>query len=376
METNPKPNLTAQQQATIIRIQARLAQLGAEATLTTQVSVGPVVTVYRMIPTGSTTVARLESLEDDLSVAIANDVIVKRLPGEGCVGIYVPNEVRTDVFWRNIVGLATNNKLQAKLEIPLGFGIDHLGRPYIEDLTLCPHLLIAGSTGGGKSVFLKSLLATIAYTMSPSEISLFLSDTKCVEFTHLRNLPHLEDEIANDAEKTMEYMDRLASTVESRLRVFSKVGCANVQEYNRSHAGSNPFKYVVLVIDELADIMLLPGKGEVAKRGAKKLDLLVRRARAAGIHVIAATQRPSVDVVAGVIKANFPARLTFRLPQGSDSMTVLGTVGAEHLLTRGDMLYSSPNKTGLVRLHAAYVSTEDIKACIETVVMKERMAQR
>ncbi len=368
--------LTDEQLHVSATLALKIASLGLTAKFVEPVSDGPIVSTYRFLPTGNTKVSHLEAIAQDFALALGvEDVMVKRMPGEVAVGIFVPNKERRYVQWRDIVG-----QLVCDYEIPLLLGVDHLGKVVIEDLTLMPHLLIAGSTGGGKSTLLNSLIASIIYNCD--HIQFVIVDLKQVEFGHFVGARHLLFPPATSIYQALEKMQYLIDEMERRLKLFAKHGHRNILEYNHAvyrpdwhfaHGATLP--YIVVVFDELASLLCdsrKEGSDDEPKRGPSlgkiaegKLQQLAEKARATGIHIIAATQRSSVKVVEGNIKANFPARLTFRLPSEADSRTILGTGGAEHLLARGDMLFSSPNRPGLTRVHAPLASLEDIKACLE-----------
>lgn len=368
--------LTDEQRAFSSLIAIKLVNLGIEAKFVEPISTGPIVSVYRFQPQGKTTVGKIESIAQDIAIALGSeDVVVKRMPGESSVSIFIPNPTRKWLMWRDEVGqAATLAKLQ---NIPLFLGIDYLGRYVVEDLSLMPHLLIAGSTGGGKSTLLSSLIATMIYCKSPDEVKLILSDTKGVEFGHFIGSPHLLFDPATSVYQTLERLDWLIEEMNDRLRKLGKHNSKNIAEYNAiasniSRSGSlAPLPYITLIIDELADILSSSSKLEedrgpsIGKVAKGKLSLLAQKARATGIHIIAATQRPSVKLIDGDIKANFPARLSFKLPSQADSRTVLDTGGAEHLLARGDMLFVNPQKPGLHRIHAPWAKDTDIQACVE-----------
>ena len=368
--------LTDTQRAISARIVMKLINLGIQAHFIEPVIEGPVVSVFRFKPQGATRVSQIEALSSDFAVGLGvEDVLVKRMPGEESVGIFVPNAERRWIKWRDIVGELTVNKSNSY--IPLLLGVDNLGHTVVEDLTLYPHLLIAGSTGSGKSTLLNSILASLVYSCSSNEVQLVLSDTKGVEFGHFIGAPHLLYDPAVSVYQTLEQMDWLIEELEKRLKIFSKRGHRNILEYNQNCTNTQDrLAYIVLVIDELADLLgdnrradkeRGPSVGRIA---SSKLSVLAEKARASGIHIIASTQRPSVKLVSGDIKANFPARLCFRLPTEADSRTVLGTGGAEHLLSRGDMMFVSPNAPLIRRIHAPLASIEDIKAAIEVSVRK------
>ena len=375
--------LTPEQKAITVVLAHKIASLGLQADFTEPISVGPIVSVFRFLPKGSTKVAQLESIAEDFAIALGvEDVFVKRMPGDTAVGIFVPNKERQWVKWFNHCQVD-----KEKYKIPLILGIDYLGKLVVEDLSLMPHLLIAGSTGGGKSTLLNSILGGVILNYSPSDIQFVLSDTKAVEFNHYEGAPHMILPTATSVDTTISNLDDLITMMDERLLKFSRGGHRNILEYN-STVGTAPrlkIPYILVVIDELADLLLDrrrepkekkdefgglptgdPNRGTtIGQTASRKLAKLAQKARATGIHVIASTQRPSVKLLEGDIKSNFPARLSFRLPSEADSRTVLGQGGAEHLLARGDMLFINPNKPGLARIHAPLSTIEDIKAAIE-----------
>ncbi len=380
---------TDEQRAVSASLALKIAQLGFSAKFVEPISVGPIVSVYRFLPQGATRVSNLEGLAQDFAVTLSvEDVFVKRMPGEAAVGIFVPNRERKWIYWRDVVGKPSNAK------IPLLLGVDYLGNLVVEDLTLFPHLLLAGSTGSGKSTLLSSIIVGIVYSVNSSDIKFVLSDTKGVEFGHLIGAPHLLFEPASSVYQTLERFDWLIEEMNDRLKEIGKYGFRNILELNASRESlrqarredarspsealpKNRLPYIVVVIDELADLLSDrrraneergPSIGKIAEA---KLSQLAQKARATGIHIIASTQRPSVKLVEGNIKANFPARLSFRLPSEADSRTVLGTSGAEHLLSRGDMLFINPNKPGLQRIHAPLAEIKDIQAAVEYATRRQ-----
>ena len=353
---------------------AKAYQLGIQVTPVLPVVEGPRLLYFGLTPVGSTSVSRVEALASDFAVALhVEDVLVKRMPGQGVVGVFVPRAEPTILRWQAL--MARPEALNHGFAIPLLLGVDWQGRVFMDDLAKCPHLLIAGSTGGGKSVLLRSLAATIVHSVNSNAVKLVLSDTKGVEFTDLVAAPNLLYERATNPMRTIEYLDELCKETDARLRIFGELGYRNIQEYNEANPTS-PTPYIVVMIDELADIVYLPSnKRGTQYIGAEKLDYISRKSRAAGIHCIAAVQRPSVDVVAGVIKNNFPARLSFRMASAVDSRVVLDTEGAEHLLGVGDCLYKSPNMPGLHRVHTGIASTKDIQAVLQFVNFKHEQAR-
>jgi S-DNA-T family DNA segregation ATPase FtsK/SpoIIIE len=368
---------TPEQDLVVISLIHKIASLGLQADFCDPISVGPIVSVYRFAPKGSTKVSHLESLSQDFAVVLgAEDVMVKRMPGESSVGVFVPNKERQWVKWFNHCTLDPT-----KYHLPLVLGIDHLGRPVVEDLAMLPHLLVAGSTMGGKSTLLKALITTLIINYSPSDVQLVLCDIKeGVEFTKFQGVPHLRSNIATSIDLAHIRFDELIDEMTRRLKLLAQTSTHNIAEYNAVRQGApTRLPYIAVVVDEIADMLSdrrkieeeepsPDGKPRYALAGkiaSGKLSKLAAKARASGIHIIVATQRPSARLLEGDIKSNFPARLAFRLPSQTDSRVVLDTGGAEHLLARGDMLFINPNKPGLSRIHAPLASAQDIQAALE-----------
>lgn len=375
-----KPPMTEEQKRTLAILTQKMYALGVNAKPLSDLSVGPLITTYRFVPQDSTKVSQIENLSEDFSLILGKEVMVKRLPGETSVSVTVPNDQRTDVPWLPIAtevwksfhskwdrsnGPFPEGKFKgewpAHTPIPLGFGVDSIGKPFVEDLTLMPHLLIAGTTGGGKSTLIKSLIASIVYTINSSTVQLVMSDTKGVEFTSFAGLPHLMFPIATDVMTTFEQMDFLIEETERRLKKFPKHHATNVNEWNSACSEQERMALIVLLIDECADLT------DMKKLFEAKMGKITQKSRAAGIHVIAATQRPSAKMIEGTIKANMQARLSFRLPSQVDSRVALTHDGAQYLMMRGDMLYYSAQR-GLIRLHSAKAKPEDIKSAIEMAI--------
>jgi S-DNA-T family DNA segregation ATPase FtsK/SpoIIIE len=362
--------LTNEQIGTLAKLSTKLASLGCDGEFLPEVSEGPVVTLYRFQPKAATRVSQVENLYKDMAIALGVDTVqVNRIPGESCIGIYVPNKIRKDLLFKDAVTAVW----QSKAYIPLCLGIDTMGHLVVEDLASLPHLLIAGTTGGGKSTLLKSILAALEYCKSTDQVRLVLCDPKQVEMKLFEKSPHLLHSIAYSTKEILERMEWLLSDVETRLSTFARSDVVNIEEYNKIRWR---LPYIVLVIDELADPLGDIEKDEDRKKTLGKLcefylGRIAAKARATGIHIIAATQRPSVKVVEGNIKANFPARISFKLPSGYDSRTVLDVLGAEQLLSQGDMLFLSPNSQAIRRIHAPKAEKEDIKMAIEMAIQKE-----
>jgi S-DNA-T family DNA segregation ATPase FtsK/SpoIIIE len=382
MPTTPTSTTqTEEQRAVVLVLAHKLTQLGLSATFVEPISVGPIVSVYRFQPQGSTKVSHLEGLSQDFAVTLgAEDVMVKRMPGESAVGVFVPNKVRQWVKWYNHCTIDPT-----KYKIPLLLGIDYMGKLVVEDLTLMPHLLIAGSTGGGKSTLLNSIIGGVILNYGKDDVELVMSDTKGVEFTQFEKAENLRSLIATSVAMTIERFDELTAEMERRLKTFGSTSTRNILEFNSTRQGSKArLPYVLVVIDELADLLSdrrrVPDPNDpegnrtvtLGSLTSRKLAYIAQKARATGIHVIAATQRPSVKLLEGDIKANFPARLAFRLPSEADSRTVLGCGGAEHLLSRGDMLFINPNKPGLQRVHAPLSTLQDIQGAIEFAATRSK----
>ena len=365
---------TEDQFRVIAAVTTKLAQLGLEVSFVEPITTGPLITTYRFTPRSASKVSQITSCAQDLALTLAvEDVLVRRLPGEAVIGVSVPNATRSSVNWRDTLAQPPTDML-----LPLNLGVDSEGRLYRADLARCPHLLIAGSTGGGKSTLLHGIIASLMYWRTAQRIQFVLSDTKNVEFGHFIGAPHLLFEPATSMYRTWELMDWLIDEMEHRLKVIGHEGYRNIYDYNKgpwtTESHIPKLSYIVFIIDELADILGGDKRGE-AKIANAKLSRIVQKSRAAGVHVIAATQRPSVNVVAGSIKANFPARLTFRLPSNADSRTIIGEDGAEHLLAQGDMLYQGPLTQASKRLHAAYAAAEDIKQCVEVAKLQATLAR-
>lgn len=364
--------LTEEQVQVFATLIGKMRALQVDAAPLPTVTTGPMISVYRFEPRGATRVGTIENLANDFAVALGCEaVLVKRMPGDSAVGVFVPNKVRTGVTFLQTISNVW--PLREKLAIPLNLGITQIGDPLIEDLATLPHLLIAGSTGTGKSTLLTTLITTIIAVKPPNAVRLVLSDTSGVEFGHFIGTPHLEFEPATNVYRTLEHIAWLSEETDVRMKKLASRSCRNITEYNLNVSERDKLPHIVFIIDEIADLMLHKHKNEdervsVSKLFEERLCLLVGRCRKTGIHVIASTQRPSVNIVTGSIKANFPARLTLKLPSAIDSRTVLDTEGAEHLLVPGDMLYKSPLRPELIRAHAPITRNSEILATIEAIV--------
>lgn len=364
------------QQAVAATLLTKIIELGHSVSYVPTISEGPIVTIYRFLPKGSTRVSHIEGLAQDFAIALGvEDVLVKRIPGESAVSIWVPNKERRYVDFKDTIGAFW--KIKDTQKIPLNLGVDHLGRPVVVDLASLPHLLIAGATGSGKSTLLSSILASIIYSVNSSEIQIVLSDTKGIEFTRFIGAPHLLYDPATTVYSTLERLEWLIKEMDRRYEVLKKSSTQNIAQHNEKAGTRLP--YILLVIDEVADVVGDrtktgdEGKGPtIGSIALDKIGKLAQKARASGIHIIAGTQRPSAKLISGDIKSNFPARLSFRLPSGTDSRVVLDTEGAEHLIQQGDMLFVNPNKPGIQRLHSPYIKDQnDVDTAIELAIRRE-----
>ena len=313
---------------------------------------GPVVSLYEFEPAAGVKVSKIINLSDDLARNTSStSARVSVIPGKNTVGIEIPNGSRENVVLREIISNEQFQKKNIKLPIALGKSIS--GVPIIGDLTSMPHLLIAGTTGSGKSVCINTIIVSLLYKCSPDICKLILIDPKMLELSSYEGIPHLLSPVITDAKKATAALGWTVKEMNNRYKLMSKVGVRNIDGYNEKHKLKMP--YIVVVVDEMSDLMLVAGK-EIENYIQK----LSQMARAAGIHIIMATQRPSVDVITGTIKANFPTRVSFQVSSKIDSRTILGEQGAEQLLGKGDMLFmSSANR--IIRIHGPYVSEKEIE---------------
>lgn len=381
----------------------------------TEVRPGPVVTMYEFEPSPGTKVARIVNLADDLALGLKaiSLRIVAPIPGKSVVGIEVPNMARETVSMKEVVMSETFTKARSKLTLALGKDI--FGAPATADLKTMPHLLVAGATGAGKSVGLNTMLLSILFSARPSEVKLLLIDPKMLEFSAYDGIPHLLRPVITDAKSAARGLGWVVAEMERRYKLLSEAGVRNIDAYNRKVAGLHeafaeeaaaanqpelpmqflteeqrlsagestdpevdpgprdrptppePLPYIVVMIDELADLMMVAPKDV-----EDKIARLAQMARASGIHLVLATQRPSVDVLTGLIKANFPARIAFQVSSKTDSRTILDANGAEALLGRGDMLYLASGTGRLARLHGSFVSDDDVR-CVVDFVKKQAL---
>jgi S-DNA-T family DNA segregation ATPase FtsK/SpoIIIE len=352
-----------------------------------EIHVGPVITCYELVPAPGVRVEKIASLDKNIALGMrAQSVrILAPIPGKAAVGVEIPNRIPTPVGMREI--LESEDWSAAKAEIPIALGKDVSGKPLISDLAKMPHLLIAGATGSGKSVCINSIIASIVYRKSPKDLRLIMVDPKVVELKVFNSLPHMLIPVVTEAKKVPAALKWLLGEMEQRYQQFAKVGVRNIAGFNSrkksavdsalsdtqpSLEGIDPLAaddglviperlpYIVAIIDELADLMMV-APAEIETSIAR----LAQLARAAGIHLIIATQRPSVNVITGVIKANLPSRIAFQVASQVDSRTILDGKGADTLIGRGDMLFSPPGSSRLVRAQGAFVSDEEVQEVVE-----------
>ena len=363
-------------------LEKKLADFGVEGSVT-EVKPGPVVTMYELQPAAGVKINKITNLSDDLALALkAQSIrILAPIPGKAAIGIEIPNQERESVYLRDV--LDSEEFLESKHKLPIALGKNISGRTVIADLTSMPHLLIAGTTGSGKSVSLNAMICSILFKAPPDEVKFIMIDPKRLELSGYEGLPHLLHPVVvnpKDASKALQWS---VDEMERRYAVIAGMGVKSIERYNRvvekeqirakkqllgfsapdsvTETGVAPEKlpYIIIIIDELADLMT------VAQRNVEtSLARLAQMARAAGIHLILATQRPSVDVITGIIKANFPTRISFQVSSKVDSRTILDQLGAEKLLGEGDMLFVPPGTSKLVRIHGAFVSDGDISKIV------------
>lgn len=351
-------------------IEHTLDSFGAPATVV-EINQGPAITQFGVEPnfielrSGKRTkvkVGKIAGLADDLALALAAQSIRIQapVPGKGYVGIEVPNVTKALVSLRDVMESSAFEKIKSPLRI--GLGQDVAGQAIIADLAAMPHLLIAGTTGSGKSVCVNSIIACLLLQNTPDELKMVMVDPKRVELTGYNGIPHLAAPVVVEMERVIGTLQWALREMEKRYKLFADVGARNIIEYNKRVGRNSPadkMSYIVIVIDELADLMML--SPEETERGVTRL---AQMARATGIHMIIATQRPSVDVVTGLIKANFPARIAFAVASGTDSRVILDTTGAERLLGQGDMLFQSPDAAAAARLQGCFVSDKELSDLI------------
>ncbi|PSH04452.1 MAG: cell division protein FtsK [Acidobacteria bacterium] len=336
-----------------------------------QINPGPVVTTFEFKPEAGIKYSRIVNLQDDLCLALrAESILIERTAGKSTVGIQVPNEKRETIWLREVVESPEYSASRSKLTVSLGKDIN--GRLMVTELNSMPHLLIAGSTGSGKSVAINAFIMSILYKGTPDQVRLILVDPKRVELTNYDGVPHLYTPIISEPKLASNALRNAVREMERRLKLLAQKGVRNIDQYNRlfeeNHTPSlfedgteeKPLPYIVIIVDELADLMMVDGANV-----EESITRLAQMARAIGIHLVLATQRPSVDVITGLIKANFPARMSFRVATKIDSRTILDANGAESLLGRGDMLYLPSGSSRVLRVHAPFVTEKEIASTVE-----------
>jgi S-DNA-T family DNA segregation ATPase FtsK/SpoIIIE len=336
----------------------------------TQINPGPVVTTYEFKPDAGVKYSRITSLSDDLCLALrAESILIERMPGKSTVGIQVPNHNRETIWLREVV--ESQEFLGTKSKLTLAMGKDINGRIITADLATMPHLLIAGSTGSGKSVAINAMIMSILYKSTPEQVRLILVDPKRLELGIYEGVPHLYVPIITEPKLAANALRNAVREMERRLKVLAAKGVRNLEQYNKlfesdtpslfeDESDEKPLPQIVIIIDELADLMMLDQSNV-----EESITRLAQMARAVGIHLVLATQRPSVDVITGLIKANFPSRISFRVATKIDSRTILDANGAESLLGKGDMLYLPSGSARVHRLHAPYTSEKETHAVVE-----------
>ncbi len=323
---------------------------------------GPVVTTFEFKPAPNVKVSKILNLQDDLAMALKAQTIRIQapIPGKDVVGIEVPNEDTQTIYLKEMLDSEIFQNSKSPLTMILGKDI--VGKPFITDLKKLPHLLIAGTTGSGKSVGINSMILSLLYKNSPDNLKLVMIDPKMLEFSMYNDIPHLLTPVITKAGDAINALANMVSEMERRYTLMSKTKTKNIENYNEKaqKEGYDSMPYIVVVIDELADLMMTSGK-DVEYSIAR----LAQMARASGIHLIVATQRPSVDVVTGLIKANLPSRLSYKVGQKIDSKIILDSMGAESLLGKGDMLFTPPGMSGLVRIHAPWSTETEIEKVVD-----------
>ena len=361
-------------------LEERLSDFGIQGKVV-EINPGPVITRYEIEPAPGVKISRFTSLSDDLALVMRAKRIrvVAPIPGKAAIGIEIPNRKPSTVYLRSVIDSPAFRSSSSPLT--LAFGKTIAGDIYVDDLSTMPHLLIAGATGSGKSVCLNSIIASILYKATPEQVQLVMIDPKRLELSvysalkyhHLAFRPDIGEEVVTNPNNAVPVLRSLELEMERRYELLAKAGVRSIADYNKwvrtvqfeteeERARFKPLKYVVLIVDELADLMLT-----AAREVEEPIARLTQMSRAVGIHLIVATQRPSVDVITGVIKANFPARIAFQVASKTDSRTILDMNGAEKLLGKGDMLFLPPSSPEPVRIHAAYISHEEIKRIIKHI---------
>jgi len=364
-------------------LEKKLADFGVEGKVV-EVKPGPLITMYELEPAAGVKITKITNLSDDLALALRAPSIriIAPIPGKAVIGIEIPNHEREPVHLKDV--LDNDVFLESQFKLPIALGEDIVGIPVITDLTRMPHLLIAGTTGSGKSVSLNAMICSILFKAPPDDVKFLMIDPKRLELSAYEGIPHLLHPVVVDPKKASQVLKWAVEEMERRYKTIVELGVKNIEAYNRliekklkektiqthgidgKREGDSDvpsrLPYIVIIIDELADLMM------VAQRNVEEsLARIAQMARAAGIHLILATQRPSVDVITGVIKANFPTRISFQVSSKVDSRTILDQLGAENLLGFGDMLFMPPGTSKLVRIHGPYVSDKEIEKIVDFV---------
>jgi len=340
-------------------LEHKLADFGVQGRVT-QVHTGPVVTMFEFEPAPGVKINRVVSLADDLAMALrAQGIRISAVPGKAAIGIELPNRNREMVSLREIV--ASESFRRGKSKLTFALGKDIFGSPVSVDLSRMPHLLVAGATGSGKSVALNSMVISILYKARPEEVKFLLIDPKLLELSAYEGIPHLLAPVVTNPKEAAEMLRKMVFEMERRYRLIAQTGVRNIESYNAAAAPGARLPYIAIFIDELADLMFAS-----ASQVEDSIARLAQMARASGMHLVLATQRPSVDVITGVIKANFPARVAFQVTSRVDSRTILDAQGAEQLIGRGDMLLMLPG-TKIMRVHGAFVSEAEVRSVVDFV---------
>ena len=327
-----------------------------------KVNHGPTITRYELQPASGVKVSRIVSLADDIALALAAPGvrIEAPIPGKAAVGIEVPHMKNITIGLKDIIASREFTKTRARIPLALGMGID--GKPIVADLAEMPHLLVAGATGSGKSVCINTIITSILYKATPDEVKMILIDPKKVELSVYQGLPHLFAPVVTDPKKAAAVLKLVVKEMEERYDLFSETGTRGIESYNRKVAEEERLPYIVVIVDELSDLMMVS-----ANEVEESICRLAQMARAAGIHLILATQRPSVDVITGLIKANIPSRISFAVSSQTDSRTILDMGGAEKLLGKGDMLFYPTGIPKPQRVQGAYIDNDEISAIVDFV---------
>ncbi|MDQ6675951.1 MAG: FtsK/SpoIIIE domain-containing protein, partial [Acidobacteriota bacterium] len=340
-----------------------------------QINPGPVVTTFEFKPEAGIKYSRITTLNEDLCLGLqAESIIIERIPGKPTVGIEVPNTRREVIALRTILESEEFSSSPSHMTISMGKDVN--GRIKVASLETMPHLLIAGSTGSGKSVMINSLVMSILYKSTPDDVRMILVDPKRVELGMYEGIPHLLTPVITDPRKATIALKNAVLEMERRLRLLAEHGARNIDQFNKKvrklqetptlftdnplEEELKPLPFILILIDELADLMMLEGRNV-----EESVTRLAQMARAVGMHLVLATQRPSVDVITGLIKANFPARISFRVATRVDSRTILDSMGAEHLLGKGDMLFLPPGSSRFTRVHGAFVTESEINLVVD-----------